>query len=44
MAGLWDRGTWQPLHGMEEELAQGRRQFTRGGVRMRAGWALVRML
>lgn len=40
---LWDRGTWEPLHDVEEGLAQGKLHFLLQGARMRGGWALVRM-
>lgn len=40
---LWDRGTWEPLHDVEEGLAQGKLHFLLRGARMRGGWALVRM-
>lgn len=40
---LWDRGTWSPLHDVDDGLAQGKLHFTLDGARMRGGWALVRM-
>ena len=40
---LWDRGTWEPLHDVEEGLAAGKLHFVLHGARMRGGWALVRM-
>lgn len=40
---LWDRGTWEPLHDVDEGLASGKLHFVLHGGRMRGGWALVRM-
>lgn len=40
---LWDRGTWEPLHDVDEGLAAGKLHFLLHGARMRGGWALVRM-
>lgn len=40
---LWDRGTWEPLHDVDEGLAAGKLHFVLHGGRMRGGWALVRM-
>lgn len=40
---LWDRGTWEPLHDVDEGLASGKLHFVLHGARMRGGWALVRM-
>jgi bifunctional non-homologous end joining protein LigD len=40
---LWDRGTWEPLHDPGDGLKEGMLHFNLHGVRMKGGWALVRM-
>ncbi len=40
---LWDRGTWEPLHDVDEGLAAGKLHFLLHGGRMRGGVGVVRM-
>ncbi len=40
---MWDQGSWEPLHDVDEGLKSGMLHFVVHGQRMKGGWALIRM-
>ncbi len=40
---LWDEGTWEPLQGEPDDIAEGKLKFRLFGKRLKGAWMLVRI-